>query len=392
MKLNSNKQNNNDNPFMEVNDNDFLSNDNSQFVNNDNSQFVNNDNSQFVNNENSQFVNNELDNLQFSQNLNNNNVSKKKKSPLIFIIIGVAVVLLVAVICVLFGGKGEEKPVVDTPVEVSNSEKEEKENNNVQNENKEEENNQDENKEDKETENEEEPNMAESNILAFEDDMIGIKFNFDSELYIQKNTQDIFNTLKTVIPEGRTNFNIFTDKLNSTLNICKLTTGKSDGIYINVSVIPFELEKATTTLKIDGTTIIENETIGSVDFNNEELIKNYDTQIKETVQQMGCTIVEYGDSEVREIGNIEKENKKLQGIFTSRIYTGPIEVTTSTGTVDVSQCTIPVGKNAILITAVTDGRPVEIDKTMLLNDIAESFIVTAEIPKEEVEEETEKAE
>ena len=270
--------------------------------------------------------------------------------------------------------------------------KEEKENNNVQNENKEEENNQDENKEDKETENEEEPNMAESNILAFEDDMIGIKFNFDSELYIQKNTQEIFNTLKTVIPEGRTNFNIFTDKLNSTLNICKLTTGKSDGIYINVSVIPFELEKATTTLKIDGTTIIENETIGSVDFNNEELIKNYDTQIKETVQQMGCTIVEYGDSEVREIGNIEKENKKLQGIFTSRIYTGPIEVTTSTGTVDVSQCTIPVGKNAILITAVTDGRPVEIDKTMLLNEIAESFIVTAEIPKEEVEEETEKAE
>ena len=378
MKLNSNKQNNNnDNPFMEVNDNDFLSNDNSQFVNNsfDNSQFTQ-----------------DLNNIPMNQVNMTNQIGKKKKSPLIFIIIGVAVVLLVAVICVLFGGKGEEKPVVDTPVEVSNSEKEEKENNNVQNENKEEENNQDENKEDKETENEEEPNMAESNILAFEDDMIGIKFNFDSELYIQKNTQEIFNTLKTVIPEGRTNFNIFTDKLNSTLNICKLTTGKSDGIYINVSVIPFELEKATTTLKIDGTTIIENETIGSVDFNNEELIKNYDTQIKETVQQMGCTIVEYGDSEVREIGNIEKENKKLQGIFTSRIYTGPIEVTTSTGTVDVAQCTIPVGKNAILITAVTDGRPVEIDKTMLLNDIAESFIVTAEIPKEEAEEETEKSE
>lgn len=377
MKLNSNKQNNNDNPFMEVNDNDFLSNDNSQFVNNsfDNSQFTQ-----------------DLNNIPMNQVNMNNQIGKKKKSPLIFIIIGVAVVLLVAVICVLLGGKGEEKPVVDTPVEVSNSEKEEKENNNVQNENKEEENNQDENKEDKETENEEEPNMAESNILAFEDDMIGIKFNFDSELYIQKNTQEIFNTLKTVIPEGRTNFNIFTDKLNSTLNICKLTTGKSDGIYINVSVIPFELEKATTTLKIDGTTIIENETIGSVDFNNEELIKNYDTQIKETVQQMGCTIVEYGDSEVREIGNIEKENKKLQGIFTSRIYTGPIEVTTSTGTVDVAQCTIPVGKNAILITAVTDGRPVEIDKTMLLNDIAESFIVTSEIPKEEAEEETEKSE
>jgi flagellar basal body-associated protein FliL len=392
MKLNSNKQNNNDNPFMEVNDNDFLSNDNSQFVNSDNSHFVNSDNSQFVDN-NSQFINNEFENSQFSQDLNNNTpmnqqISKKKKSPLIFIIIGVVVVLLIAVICVLIGGKGEEKPVVDTPVEVSNPEKEENKDKQGEEENEE----PVEEPIDESKEHEEEPNMAESNILAFEDDMIGIKFNFNSDLYIQKNTQEIFNTLKSVIPEDRTNFNIFTDKLNNTLNVCKLTTGKADGIYINVSVIPFELEKATTTLKIDGTTVIENETIGSVDFNNEELIKNYDTQIKETVQQMGCTIVEYGDSTVREIGSIEKENKKLQGIFTSRIYTGPVDVTTSTGTVDVAQCTIPIGKNAILITAVTDGRPVEIDKTVLLNEIAESFIVTAEIPKEESEKETEKTE
>ena len=286
------------------------------------------------------------------------------------------------------GGKNEEKPVVDNPIEVveknENNEKDIVENKEDEKDKSEENKQQEVNEE--EVDEEEEPNMAESNILAFEDNMIGIKFNYDSELYIQKNVQEIFNTLKSVIPEGRNNFNIFTDKLNATLNICKLTTGKADGIYINVSVIPFELEKATTTLKIDGTTVIENETIGSVDFNNEELIKNYDTQIKETVEQMGCTIVEYGESVVREIGNIEKGNKKLQGIFTSRIYTGPIDVTTSTGTVDVAQCTIPVGKNAILITAVTDGRPVEIDKTMLLNEIAESFIVTAEIPKEEVEE------
>ena len=201
----------------------------------------------------------------------------------------------------------------------------------------------------------------------------------------------IFNTLKSIIPEDRTDFNIFTDKLNGTLNVCKLTTGKSDGLYINVSVIPFELEKATTTLKIDGTTVIENETIGVVDFNTEELIKNYDIQIKQTVEQMGCEIVEYGESTVVEVGEIEKEGKKLQGIFTSRIYTGPVEATTSTGTVDVVQCTIPVGKNAILITAVTDGRPIEIDKSMLVNEIAESFKIMAEMPKQESEE-TEKAE
>lgn len=373
MKLN-NKKNNEENPFMQVNDNDFLSNDmqNNNFVDMQNNNFVDMNQQQDFNN---QPIN--------QYNTNMANQGKKKKSPLLFILIGVVVVLAIIIACVV-GGKDkgktetpiEEKPTVtdegktETPVEEKPTVVENKTENN---------------------EIEEEPNMAESKILAFEDDMVGIKFNYNSELYMKKNVEDIFNTLKSIIPEDRTDFNIFTDKLNGTLNVCKLTTGKSDGLYINVSVIPFELEKATTTLKIDGTTVIENETIGIVDFNTEELIKNYDIQIKQTVEQMGCEIVEYGESTVVEVGEIEKEGKKLQGIFTSRIYTGPVEATTSTGTVDVVQCTIPVGKNAILITAVTDGRPIEIDKSMLVNEIAESFKIMAEMPKQESEE-TEKAE
>lgn len=377
MKLN-NKKNNEENPFMQVNDNDFLSNDmqNNNFVDMQNNNFVDMNQQQDFNN---QPIN--------QYNTNMANQGKKKKSPLLFILIGVVVVLAIIIACVVGGGKDKDKietPVEEKPTVVENE-------NNVEEKKEEKEEKQEENKtEDNETK-EEEPNMAESKILAFEDDMVGIKFNYNSELYMKKNVEDIFNTLKSIIPEDRTDFNIFTDKLNGTLNVCKLTTGKSDGLYINVSVIPFELEKATTTLKIDGTTVIENETIGIVDFNTEELIKNYDIQIKQTVEQMGCEIVEYGESTVVEVGEIEKEGKKLQGIFTSRIYTGPVEATTSTGTVDVVQCTIPVGKNAILITAVTDGRPIEIDKSMLVNEIAESFKIMAEMPKQESEE-TEKAE
>ena len=377
MKLN-NKKNNEENPFMQVNDNDFLSNDmqNNNFVDMQNSNFVDMNQQQDFNN---QPIN--------QYNTNMANQGKKKKSPLLFILIGVVVVLAIIIVCVVGGGKDKDKietPVEEKPTVVENE-------NNVEEKKEEKEEKQEENKtEDNETK-EEEPNMADSKILAFEDDMVGIKFNYNSELYMKKNVEDIFNTLKSIIPEDRTDFNIFTDKLNGTLNVCKLTTGKSDGLYINVSVIPFELEKATTTLKIDGTTVIENETIGIVDFNTEELIKNYDIQIKQTVEQMGCEIVEYGESTVVEVGEIEKEGKKLQGIFTSRIYTGPVEATTSTGTVDVVQCTIPVGKNAILITAVTDGRPIEIDKSMLVNEIAESFKIMAEMPKQESEE-TEKAE
>lgn len=388
MKFNSNNNNNEGNPFTQVNDNDFL---NSNIENQQNYNGIDNNN---LETQPTQDYNNTFDNSQPIQNGGNfmgnnmpmNNQSKKKKS-LLPIIIGIVVVLVIAIVCVVLGSKNNENPIEETPVVVDNPE--------VEKENKEEkevnENNESEENKEIEEDNNEEPNMEDSKILAFEDNMVGIKFNYDSELYMKKNVEEIFNTLKTVIPEDRNDFNIFTDKLNGTLNICKLTTGKADGLYINVSVIPFELEKATTTLKIDGTTVIENETIGIVDFNTEELIKNYDIQIKQTVEQMGCTIVEYGESTVIEIGEIEKEGKKLQGIFTSRIYTGPVEATTSTGTVDVVQCTIPVGKNAILITAVTDGRPIEIDKAMLVNEIAESFKIIAEMPKENVEE-TEKTE
>ena len=217
--------------------------------------------------------------------------------------------------------------------------------------------------------------------FGYENDMLGIKFNFDSNLYIKENVEEIFNTIKVVIPEDRDVFNIYSDKLNSILNVVKLTTGDSDGLYISVSILPFEIEKETTTLKIDGSTEVKNESIEAINLTDAELIEKYDTQIKETLAQSKCELISYDKSSVLNVGSQKVDEKsKLKGIFTSRVYSGPIEVTTSTGVVDVLQCTIPVGKNAILITAVTDGRPIEIDKSAIFKQIVDSLIVVTDGP------------
>ena len=79
--------------------------------------------------------------------------------------------------------------------------------------------------------------------------------------------------------------------------------------------------------------------------------------------------------------------KRFKGIFTNRVYSGPTDLTSSTGVVEVSQCTIPVGKNAIMVTAVTDGRPIEIDKSAILNEIVNSLVVTTRGPIVEESEE-----
>ena len=144
-------------------------------------------------------------------------------------------------------------------------------------------------------------------------------------------------------------------------------------------------------MKIDGTTETTNESIEAVDLTDEELIEKYDTQIKATLEQTGCEIISYNTSTVGGVGSelLEDGTQRLKGIFTSRIYSGPVEVTTSTGVVDVIQCTIPVGKNAILITAVTDGREIDIDKSVIFNEIVNSIVVTAREPEPEVDENTE---
>ncbi len=234
-----------------------------------------------------------------------------------------------------------------------------------------------------ETEEVEEVEIMEESIptLAYNNSMLGIGFNYSPNLYMKENVEGIFNALKVAIPEDRTTFNVYEDKLSTTLNIIMLTTGDDDGLYLSVSLLPFEIEKETTTLKIDGSTEITNETVEAINLTDEELISKYDYQIQETLAQSGCEIISYNDSIVGEVGS----DSSLRGIYTSRVYTGPEEVTTSTGTVDVVQCTIPLGKNALLVTAVSDGTPVDIDKSVYLEEIISSLSILVEDIVEEVE-------
>lgn len=213
--------------------------------------------------------------------------------------------------------------------------------------------------------------------FSFENDMLGIKFNYDPNLYIKENTEEIFNMITQIIPPERNTFNIFEDALPDSLIVARLTTGDSDGLYVSISIVPFTIEKETKVLRANGDTDVLTDELEAVSLTDEELVEKYDIQIKDSLKQSGCNIVSYDVSTVKPIGSEvdNSGNKVLKGIMTSRVYTGPVDVTSSTGTVDLVQCTIPVGKNAIVITAVTDGRPIEIDKTIILNEIVDSIVV-----------------
>lgn len=331
------------------------------------------------------------DTLENSLEAGQNGPNQKKKFNLLFIIIPVVLVILLIVGFLVMGNINKNKEPITPPVETQEPIKNEGNNENIPVDNEEDTQTNviNENKEDENKVNEEEPSIVDENKYAYENDMLGIKFNYDSNLYIKENVEEIFNTVKAVLPEGRDTFNIYSDKLTSLLNVAKLTTGDSDGLYISVSIVPFEINKETTTLKIDGTTEVKNESIEAINLTDEELIANYDVQIQETIKNSGCEIISFDKSIVEGVGNdvITDENgesKKLKGIFTSRVYSGPEDVTSSTGMVDVLQCTIPVGKNAIVITAVTDGREIEIDKSIIFNQIVNSLIVTTEGPLPEV--------
>ena len=303
----------------------------------------------------------------------NKNV-KKKFNPLIILIPIILIVLLVAGGSIIGKMKTETPPVVENPPvqEVVDVETPENTENTEISENVE----TPDNTGDSEVVDEpDDENIADD--YAYSNDMLGIAFNYNSNLYIKENVEKIFNTLKDIIPEGEDEFDIYNDKLPDILNIAKLTTGDADGLYISISVLPFEIEQETTTLKIDGTTEVKNESIATLDLSDAELIEKYDLQIRETLEQSNCEIVSYDKTKIESVGSELDENGEsiLKGIYTSRVYTGPIDVTTSTGTVDVLQCTIPVGKNAILVTAVTDGRPIAIDKTAIFNEIVSSIII-----------------
>lgn len=351
--------------------------------------FQNDEIGSFQNNSNS-FTPLNSDMLENSLEPSQNGSNPKKKFNLLFIIIPVILVIVLVVGFLVMGNINKNKEPVTPPVETQEPVKNEGNNENIPVDN-EEDTQIDVKNENKEDENKvnEEPNIVDENKYAYENDMLGIKFNYDSNLYIKENVEEIFNTVKAVLPEGRDVFNIYSDKLTSLLNVAKLTTGDADGLYISVSIVPFEINKETTTLKIDGTTEVKNESIEAINLTDEELIANYDVQIQETIKNSGCEIISFDKSVVSGVGSdvITDENgetKKLKGIFTSRVYSGPEDVTSNTGMVDVLQCTIPVGKNAIVITAVTDGREIEIDKSVIFNQIVNSLIVTTEGPLPEV--------
>ena len=199
-------------------------------------------------------------------------------------------------------------------------------------------------------------------IYDYENKLVGIKFNYATDMYIKENTDIVFNTLKSVAETGK-NFRIDKDKLSDSLIILQLTTGESDGLLITVSLLPFEI----TNKSVIANTNIEKEKTAELPLITDDMLKEYDSNVKKTLTELGVTIDVFEQSYVRDVNG-------LKAIISERKYSGSKE--TKTGVTDVIQALVPVGENAILVTAITDGSPIEIDKVSLFDEIVDSLIVT----------------
>ena len=214
-----------------------------------------------------------MNNIGNMPNMPQNNKRKKKFNP-IFIILPIILILILIIGSVVIGkmkansNNVEKPPITENNTIVENDTENASDNisENTSDNPSENTSNIDENTD---TEDNNEPVEPIEPKYSYENDMIGIKFNYDSNLYIKENVEEIFNTLKEVIPEGRDEFNIFSDKVTTLLPLAKLMTGDADGLYISVSLIPFDIDKETTILKIDGSTEVKNESIEAINLTDE---------------------------------------------------------------------------------------------------------------------------
>lgn len=210
----------------------------------------------------------------------------------------------------------------------------------------------------------EDEEVIKEEIYDYENNFIGIKFNYDTNMYRKENTDIVFNTLKSV-SEGGKNFRINKDKLNGSLNILQLTTGESDGLLITVSLLPFEIANKSD-IKVDDTEVIK-ESQAEIPEITDEMLKEYDEKLKSGLNELGATVDVFENSFI-------KETNGLKSIISERKYSGG-GAETKTGVTDVIQGLVPIGVNAVLVTAITDGSPIEIDKTVLFDEIIESLVI-----------------
>lgn len=211
-------------------------------------------------------------------------------------------------------------------------------------------------------ESEPEIEIIKEELYDYDNKLVGIKFNYATDMYIKENTDTIFNTLKAVSKEGK-NFKIDKDKLVQSLNILQLTTGEADGLLITVSILPFDV--ANKSVAVDESNIAK-ERVSEIPLITEEMLIEYDSNLKKSLIDLGVTIDVFEKSYVRDTNG-------LKAIISERKYSGGKE--TKTGVTDVIQGLVPVGENAILVTAITDGSPIEIDKVVLFDEIIDSLIV-----------------
>lgn len=187
-----------------------------------------------------------------------------------------------------------------------------------------------------------------SNVISYdyENNLLKIGFNYDTNLYLKENTEDIFSVLKNY-----SDFDIYKDMLSSNLNLLSLTTGTNDKLSINIELAP---------------SFIENLTEESYEISLESInLDDLDTNMINVLEEGGNTIDFYEPSRLEDI-----EGKKVL-LTNISYYKGTSE--TRTDYTLLKQAMLPMGKNIIIVTLLSDGNPTGYDLDSLFLEIIHSI-------------------
>jgi hypothetical protein len=209
--------------------------------------------------------------------------------------------------------------------------------------------------------------ISEEELLDYKNDLIGIGFNYDTNMYIKENTTDIFNVLKKSSEEEE-NFNITEDTIDKEFDFVYIKDS-DETLNINLTIMPFELVNTETEEAKESELKSKEDEKVSLNISNyyekiidEEFIKKYDLETQKELENKNVEIVFFEESK------IIKNNNDLIGIYSNRQYI--IE----NKKMETQQILIPFVKNAILITLISDDKPTEYNKTELINEIFDTLV------------------
>lgn len=166
----------------------------------------------------------------------------------------------------------------------------------------------------------------------YEGSVLGLGFDYETDMYLRENTEGVFNRMKEVAKKGK-NFDIRVDQIGERMEIVRLTTGEDDNLDVRV------------------------------------YIEGKDTTTEEVLTDQEGNEIQQGVEYIEETYTSET-NKGDKLVVSERKYTNE-----DGSVLEYMSGEIETGANKIVVRVMSDGSPLKVDKYKLFEKIIKTIEV-----------------